>query len=199
MTNYKELPIYRLNKFIEERLRTETIIPASINYVTDTDDQADFAIPFMSPAAQLPELMTTFSEELVTPTTTGFTNLPFCTYTWKQDQRTDQPWMRCGTATYIFYSGDIDKLFEIANFVEDLCGREDRAAYDINYYFRADNTYPFDFKSINLMTGVGPHPATDEGGQYSYMVVLNYDCTYEGTGRVDSYTNNHQVNIGMWQ
>lgn len=192
MSKYSELPIYRLNSFVEGRLRNEGIIPAESAYINDLDTSDNFGIPFMSPGAQQPELTTVFEEGA------GFEDLPFCTYTWKQDRRSDMPWLRCGTVTYVFYSGDIDKLFEISNFIEDLCAREDRSAYDMNYYFRSDGTYPFDFKSINLVSGVGPNPTADEGGRYSYMCILGYDCTYEGTGRTDTYTSNGQLNIGMW-
>jgi len=198
MTNYKEIPVFRLNKFIEDQLRLQDIIPESSQYIIDSDSDTDFVIPFISPAGQTPEIKTIFSEGLVTQTNPGFSDLPICTYTWKQNSRSDQPWIRCGLVTYVFYSGDIDKLFEIANYVEDLCGREDRSAYDLNYYFRADSTYPFDFKTINLMSGVGPNPADSEGGLYSYMVNINYDCSYEGIGRTDSYVANNQINIGMW-
>lgn len=198
MTNYNIIPIYSLNKYIEGRLRNESIIPLQTAYVNDMDSQDEFGIPFMSPAAQLPEVTTVFSDESVTPTVSGFTDLPICTYTWKQDSTRDQPWMQCGTATYTFYSGDIDKLFEIAQFIQVLTKREDRTAYDINYYFKADDAYPWDFKSVNFMTGAGPNPTKDEGGRYSYMCVINYDCTYEGPDRVDEYVSNGQINIGMW-
>lgn len=180
MTKYSESPAFRINKWVTDSLRLDAVIPPVEQYVTDLDTQSDFAIPFMVAAQQLPELVTPYDNG-------SFLSLPFCSWTVEQKGGHGMPWIRCGELTYIFYSIDIDKLMEISVYVHDLTNREDWSATDINYFYRTDGTFPFDFKSISFISGAGPAVAKDEGGRHAYMCVIEYSTTYEGLGRTNDY------------
>lgn len=180
MSKYSDQPIYRINKWITDSLRDKEIIPDVDEYVTDLEGDEDFALPFMMVAQQSPEASTPYYGG-------QYVNLPFCVWTVEQKGGHDQPWTRHGNATYIFYADDADKLFEIANFVHDLTNREDWSASDLNYYFRLDATYPWDFKCISFVSGTGPAPAQDEGGRNAYMCIIEFDAVYEGIGRDEDY------------
>lgn len=180
VTKYSEQPVYRINKWVTSELRTAGVIPDASLYVTDMDGAENLALPFMM-AAQI-------SPESSTPYNAGsYNNLPFCVWTVEQKGGHDQPWNRYGTATYIFYANDVNKVLEISNAVHDITNREDWSATDINYFFRNDSTYPWDFKTISFVSGTGPAPAKDEGGRNAYMVIIEFFATYEGTGRNGNY------------
>jgi hypothetical protein len=187
MSKWTESPVFKVNKWVTDSLRTDGVIPAASAYTTlvDTndayqDEDTSFTLPFMMPAQQTPESTTPYSDG-------AYKELPLCVYTASQTGGHDQPWTKYGRITYIFYSGDVEKLFEIATYVHDLTNREDWSATDINYFYRLDNTNPFDFKCISFITGEGPTPASDEGGRHAYMCVIEYDATYEGSGRAGNY------------
>lgn len=202
MTKYDESPVYWLNSFVESRLRgitvaggppdlDEEIIPQESEYVTSlATSTTDFALPFMSPGAQQSEIMNVYNKN-----SKRFNHIPLATYSVNSGRPLDT-WSYNGKVTYILYSGDTNKLFEIGEFVRDLCGREDWSAYDANYFFRHDNTYPFDFKYICIDSIAGPFPAREEGGLYSSMVVIDYAATFEGPGRADDWGSN-DYGLGM--
>lgn len=188
MSKYSEHPVLWINQWITEELRSSGIIPAVGEYVTDVDTNnafetvgAEIAVPFLSPGGQRPETLTTINNG-------SFTSLPIGVYTFSQFGSYDEPWNKSGQVSYILYFGDVDKLIEMGNFLEDLTAREDDSATDINYFFRNDPTYPYDFKSLCFDTGVGPYPPDDEGGRYRYLVVIKYSASYEGINRVDDYS-----------
>ncbi len=202
MSKYSEHPVNRLNKFVTDRLRGikqlggsvvsgTDIIPQVAAYTTDTDTDDEFQWDFLMPAQQNAEGNTPYDDD-----TKIYVNLPFGVYTMQLTKLRDEPWMECGQVTYTFYSTSMDKVMEIANFLQDLLKREDWSAYDINFYFRNDSTNPFDFKNINLISGIGPIGTKDEGGRSSYMLVIGFDAVYEGTGRVGNYGDN--TNTAMW-
>lgn len=193
MTRWAEQPGIRINNFITSKLRLEEIIPESNKYVTDLQSSgSNFALPFMSPAQQQSELTTPYDDFLK-----SYEELPFCVYTFGDHASPNEPWMDCGQITYVFYSKSVDTLFEIKSYTKDLCKREDWTAADINDFYKSDATNPFDFKSVRLMTGAGPNPSEDEGGRYSYLLVITYDCTYEGINRVDGAIP-FSGGMGMW-
>lgn len=213
MTKYRESILLRTNKFVENRLRgiselngvsdsTAKIIPLATDYISDVDTNNAFQdsvttvnLPFMSPAGQVPETMTPY--QAGDRTTEVFKKLPICIYSFADKGHVDEPWMRCGQITYVFYHDDVSLLIEISNFVVDLCKREDWAASDINYFYRNDATNPFDFKCISLLSGAGPMPVDDEGGRYSYMIIIYCDATYEGLNRLNNYSLGNQKDLGM--
>lgn len=199
-TIYDEAPYYRLNKWIENRLRgikelggsinpAQAIIPAEAQYSTDVDTNDRFgdsssaqAIPFFSPGGTLPETATVYSN-----TTKLFSQLPVATYNIMLNKNHDEPWKLCGAITYTFMSGEQRILSAILNFVEALTKREDSSAYDCNWFYRNDTTYPFDMKTINFLNAAGPIASKDEGGVSSLITTIGYDATYEGTGRIGEY------------
>jgi hypothetical protein len=209
MTIYSEAPYYRLNKWIENSLRgikelngsidsNFSIIPPESQYVTDVDTNDRFAdsdseqeIPFLSPGGTLPELMTIWNNQ-----TKAFAQLPVGTYSILLNKIHDEPWKLCGSVVYTFMFGNIGKLTEMLNFIEALTKREDRSAYDCNWFFRNDSTYPFDMKTINFLNAAGPIAAKDEGGLNVLQVTVGYDAVYEGTGRVGNYGD--ETSDFMW-
>lgn len=213
MTKYKESLLLRVNKFIESRLRGISelngspnslmqIIPLATAYTTDVDTNDQFEdsvttinLPFMLPAGQLPEAMTPY--QAGDRTTEVFKRLPTCTYTFADKSTPDEPWMRCSQITYVFYHNDVATLIEIVNMVIDLCKREDWSASDINYFYRNDNTNPFDFKGISVLSANGPMPVDEEGGRYSYLITIYCDATYEGLNRAQNYGAGSQKDLGM--
>jgi hypothetical protein len=200
MTIYNDAPYYRLNKWIEDSLRgikeldgvidpTMAIIPAESQYITDVDtndrfDDSDSEqdIPFLSPGGLSPDMLTVYNSQ-----TKRFAQLPIGTYSILLNKNHDEPWKLCGSIVYTFYFGNIAKLNEILNFVEALTKREDRAAYDCNWFFRNDPSYPFDMKTINFMNAAGPIAAKDDGGLNLLQVTVGYDAVYEGSGRIGNY------------
>lgn len=209
MTIYDEAPYYRLNKWIENRLRgikelngiadpAQAIIPAAAQYVTDVDTNDRFddssstqAIPFFSPGGTLPETLTVYSN-----TTKQFSQLPIGIYSIMLNKHYDEPWKLCGSVSYTFISGEQRILSEILNFLEVLTKREDSSAYDCNWFYRNDATYPFDMKTINFLNAAGPIPSKDEGGVNMLLATIGYDATYEGTGRTGEYGD--QTDAFMW-
>lgn len=187
MSKWTESPAYWLNKWITDELRNEEIIPELTDYVTEVDtndafddDGAIIDVPFLSPGGQQAEAMTTIANGV-------FTRLPIGVYTVSQTGGHDQPWNKYGQVSYIFYFSEVDKLLEISNFIHDLTNREDWSATDINYFFRTDNNFPYDFKTVCYDNGVGPYPPQNEGGPYRFLVVISYSAVYEGLNRAFDY------------
>jgi hypothetical protein len=209
MTIYDDSPHYWINSWVENRLRgikelngsivpASAVIPAKALYVTDVDTNDKFedatsiqAIPLFSPGGQQPETLTVYNS-----TTNVYNQLPIATYTIMQQKVTDQPWLICGQVTYTFYFGNVEKLFEISHCVQDLTKREDWSAYDLNWFFRNDATYPFEMKNISFLNSAGPIPAKDEGGFSNLVISIGYDCTYEGKNRVGEYGD--ETERGVW-
>lgn len=200
MTKYKDAPYYRINKWLENKLRgiaelngtpdlTQAIIPQATDYVTDVDTNDRFQdstssqeVPFFSPGATMPETMTIYHNS-----SKIFEQLPVATYTISLQKVHDAPWNLCGMVTYTFMFDRMDVLGEILNYIEALTKREDRSAYDCNWFFRNDATYPFDMKNITFLHAAGPIPSKDEGGINLLMISIGYDATYEGTNRIGEY------------
>lgn len=180
MSKYSDQPVYRINKWITADLRDKLVIPAVSEYVTDLDGDEGFTLPFMMVSQQTPESSTPYYGG-------QYRSLPFCVWTVEQNGGHDQPWTKHGMATYIFYADNADKLFEIANTVHDLTNREDWSAIDLNYFYREDPTYPWDFKYICFDSGTGPSPAHDEGGRNAYMCIIEFEAVYEGSNRNGDY------------
>lgn len=207
-TKYNEAPFYRINKWVENRLRgikelngsivpADAIIPPKTDYITSVDTNAAFAdptpaftIPFLTPGGTLPETMTVYTQSKL------FSQLPIGTYTVNLIKTHDEPWKLSGQIAYTFMFGEQDKLTEMVNFIEALTKREDRSAYDCNWFYRNDPTYPFDMKVINFLTAAGPTPSKDEGGLKQFIVAIGYDATYEGPNRVGEYGN--ETDNYMW-
>lgn len=202
MTKYNESPFYWLNTFFENRLRgitemdgatilPDAIIPQEDKYLTSlAGTTTDFALPFLSPGGQQSEVMNIYSK-----TSKTFSHIPIATYSVMVGRPHDS-WSNNGKVTYLIYSGDSDKLFEIGEFARDLFGRKDWSAYDINYFFRKDEDYPFDFKYICLESIAGPYPAREEGGLFNSMLVVDYEAVYEGPNRIDDWGDN-DYGLGM--
>jgi hypothetical protein len=209
MTIYNDAPYYRLNKWVENRLRgikeldgsidpALAIIPSEDKYVTDVDTNDRFAdsdsiqeIPFLSPGGTLPEMMTVWDNQAK-----SFGHLPIGSYSIMLNKVVDEPWKLCGMVVYTFLFGNVAKLTEMLNFIENLTKREDRSAYDCNWFFRNDPTYPFDMKTINFLNAAGPIAAKDEGGLYVMQVTVGYDAVYEGPGRIGNYGD--ETSDFMW-
>lgn len=202
MSKYSDNPSLRFNKFIEAKLRgidqlngspdiDKSIIPQSSEYITDTDTDSEFQLPFFIPAGQNPETNTMADADTMT-----YINLPFAVYSIQQTKIKDEPWLICGSVTHVYYNTGVDKLFEISSYVQDLTDREDWSAQDINYFYSNDETFPFDFKSINFIHGVGPINSKDEGGRDSYMCTIGYDAVYVGNVAPGSWYGN-QTSLGM--
>lgn len=209
MTIYNDSPVYRINKWIENSLRgikelnasydsSHAIIPAKTSYVTDVDTNDRFedvsssqTLPFFSPGGSLPEVLTIYNSQ-----TKNYAQLPIAVYSFSLNKNHDEPWTLSGQIVYNFMFGEQSKLTEIVNFVDDLTKREDRSAYDCNWFYRNDSTYPFDMKSITFIAAAGPIPAKDEGGLKSFIVTIGYDATYEGAGRIGEYGD--ETSYYMW-
>lgn len=192
-TKYDDQPFYRLNRFLENRLRgvnelnglvnpEEVFIPPASEYETDLVNQPNFRLPFFMAAQQSSEILTIYQ------TDEGFKNLPFAVYSVMVPKKAGYVWSVAGQVTYNFYWSDIAGLFTISSFLDELLKREDWSADDVNYFFREDPTNPFDFKYVCSTTSAGPTPIEDEGGRSSYMVSVYYEATYEGPGRTDEYS-----------
>lgn len=180
MSKFSDQPIYRINKWVTSELREAGVIPAVEEYVTDLEGDEGFPLPFMMAAQQSPEADTPYYGG-------QYKSLPFSVWTVEQKGGSDQPWSRYGNATYIFYADDVDKLLEIAMAFHDLTNREDWTAADINYFYRNDPTYPWDFKCVSFVSGTGPAPARDEGGRNAYMCIIEFSAVYEGPNRNGNY------------
>lgn len=199
MSKWALSPCFQINKFIEASLRSQSIIPASNQYVTQLDNSdVDVVLPFFLPAQQTPEMMSAYNSALISASEEGFVDLPFAIYTFSIFTESDQPFMNCGQITYTFFSHSVDLLTEIANYVTDLCKREDWSAADANNFYKNDAANPFDFKTISVTQAAGPMETEDEGGRYAYMIVIYYDCTYEGTDRTHSGQTTFSGGLGMW-
>ncbi len=197
MSKWSIAPYYFINKFIEASLRDEDIIPAESSYVTELDSQ-DVSLPFFIPAQQTAEMTSAYNEAIIEPGEEGFVDLPFGIYTVAILSRSDSPFFSCGRIAYTFYSHDVDKLFEIVNYVVNLCQREDWTAADINDFLKSDANNPFEFKTIISENSAGPMETEDEGGRYAYMVVVYYESTYEGLSRDSDGPTVFSGNLGMW-
>lgn len=172
---YGDSPVYSINKFIQDKLVEMEFIDMT-KYVSDFTGDANTVLPFLIPGQELPEVETIYDQD-------GFKDLSYGIYSVSHRYSPDEPYMMCGQIAYTFYHGDIDTLMGLADYVVDILSREDWTANDINYHFRADAIYPFEFKTVCVLTSAGPAPSEDEGGRNSFMIVVKYDATYEGTDR----------------
>lgn len=189
---YSDSPVYSINEYVTDKLVELEFIDLD-EYVSDLDGPAPFTVPFLTPGQELPEVETIYDS-------TEFKDLPYGIYSMSHRYCPDEPYMICGQIAYTLYHGDIDVLIAMAEYLTDLLCREDWTANDINVHFRDSTTYPFEFKSVCVLTTAGPAPAEDEGGRNSFMIVIRYDATYEGTGRNYSITlgpNTVSVNQGL--
>lgn len=190
---YAKSPVYSLNKFIQDKLVEMEFIDMS-DYVSDFNGSPNFALPFFVPGQELPELETVYDDA-------AFLHLAYSVYSVSHRYSPDEPYLMCGQVSYSFYHDDVDILMAMSDYVSDLMGREDWTANDINYHFRSDSSYPFEFKTVYVLTTAGPAPSGDEGGRYSFMIVLKYDVTYEGINRNYSMSldedNTVYINQGM--
>lgn len=175
MTKYGESPVYSINKFVQDKLIEMEFIDIS-KYVSDFSGDVDQSIPFLIPGQEISEIETIYDQ-------TGYKDLAYGIYSVSHRYCSDEPYMLCGQIAYTFYHGDVDTLMAMADYLVDIISREDWTANDINYHFRANAAYPFEFKTIYVLTTAGPAPAEDEGGRNSFMIVVRYDATYEGAGR----------------
>ena len=172
---YGDSPVYSINKFIQDKLIEMEFIDMT-KYVSDFTGDANTVLPFLIPGQELPEVETIYDQD-------GYKDLAYGIYSVSHRYSPDEPYMMCGQISYTFYHGDIDTLIGLADYIIDILSREDWAANDINYHFRSDSTYSFEFKTVCVLTSAGPAPSEDEGGRNSFMIVVRYDTTYEGTGR----------------
>lgn len=172
---YGDSPVYALNRYIQDKLVEMEFINMD-DYVSDFNGTANFVLPFLVPGQEVPELETIYDEA-------QFKSLPYGIYSLSHRYTPDEPYMICGQISYTIYHDDMDVLIALAEYVTDLLCREDWSANDINVHFRSDSSYAFEFKSVTVLTTAGPAPTEDEGGRNSFMIVVRYDATYEGTGR----------------
>lgn len=179
-SKYGDSPVYSINKYIQDKFVELEFINMS-DYVSDFAGSPDFVLPFLTPGQEIPELETIYDQ-------TGFKHLSYGIYSTSHRYCPDEPYMICGQISYTLYDEDMDRLIAMSEYLTDLLSREDWTAGDINVHFRSSATYPFDFKTVCVLTSAGPAPAMDEGGRNSFMIVVRYDATYEGTDRNFSLT-----------
>lgn len=175
---YSDSPVYSLNQYIRDKLVEMEFINTA-DYVSDLNGNPNFVLPFLVPGQEVPELETIYDEA-------QFKSLPYGIYSLSHRYSPDEPYMICGQVSYTLYHDDMDVLIAMAEYLTDLLCREDWSANDINVHFSDDESYPFEFKSVIVLTTAGPAPTEDEGGRNSFMIVIRYDTTYEGTGRTYS-------------
>lgn len=172
---YGDSAVYRLNEFVQDKLQEMEFIDMS-RYKSDFAGDLDTGLPFMVPGQDFPEMTTMYDEA-------EYLDLPYCIYSFSHRPTPDEPYMQCGQVAYSFMHGDVDTLIGLAEYSEELLKREDWTAADINYHFRANADYAFEFKNVSVQSTAGPAPTGDEGGRSSFMVVARFDATYEGPGR----------------
>lgn len=177
---YSASPVYSINRYIQDKLVELEFIDID-DYKSDFNGSPNFVLPFLVPGQEIPELETIYDEA-------QFKALAYGIYSLGHRYCPDEPYMICGQISYTFYHEDMDVLIAMAEYLVDLLGREDWSANDINVHFRSSTTYPFEFKTVCVLTSAGPAPAEDEGGRNSFMIVVRYDAIYEGTGRNYSIT-----------
>lgn len=185
---YGDSPIYRLNKYIQYKLDDMEFINLD-GYKNDLSD-GELAIPYFLPGQDLPEVTTVYDEE-------KYQNLSYCVYNVSNRLNPDEPYMDCGQISYNFYHIDIDYLIGMKDYLNELLRREDWTASDVNDYYRNDNTYAFDFKSISILGTAGPAATDDEGGRNTMIVIVRYDSVYEGTNRNYNLEPGYSKELGM--
>lgn len=189
---YGDSPVYYVNKYIQDKLVELEFIDMD-DYKSDFNSNPNFVLPFLVPGQEVPELETIYDDA-------QFRALPYGIYSLSHRYSQDEPYMICGQIAYTLYHEDIDTLIAMAEYLVDLLCREDWSANDINVHFRSSSVYPFEFKTVYVLTSAGPAPASDEGGRNSFMVVVRYDAVYEGPGRNYSITLNSDttyINQGL--
>lgn len=185
---YGDSAIYRLNKFIREKLESMTFINLS-DYKTDLPN-GELILPFMVPGQDNPEMVTIYDQD-------KFQHFPYIVYSVSQRPVPDEPYLECGQASYTIYHVDIDILIGMVDYLNDLLKREDWTARDINTHFMSDNSYSYDFKSVSVLTTAGPAATDEEGGRNSMLLVLRYDVTYEGPDRNYTLSPGFSTEFGM--
>lgn len=177
---YGDSPVYYLNKYIQDKLVEMEFITLA-DYMSDFNGVSNFVLPFLLPGQEVPELETVYNDA-------QFKHLAYGVYSMSHRYCPDEPYMICGQIAYTIYNEDIDTLIAMAEYLVDLLCREDWSASDVNVHLRSSTTYPFEFKDICVLTSAGPAPVSDEGGRSSFIIVIRYDATYEGSGRNYSMT-----------
>lgn len=199
MVDYSDQAVYKINKFITDKLQSSSIIPAQAKYITQiSSSNTNLSLSFITPAQQSAELTTAYDSASISPTEDGFFDLPFANYTVTHKYLPDQPYMNCGQVTYIIYTHDIQKLMEIGSYIVDLCKREDYSAADLNQHLVPDATNPFSFTNLSVLSAGGPMQAESEGGRHGFMVVISFDYIYDSALIGDANNTSFSGGQAMW-
>jgi len=166
MTDYNSIGTYELNKFLLNKLKDLEWKPTPSTtekvFKAYTIAGGSSPVPPLSQGAPLPE----------------HTNIsggpPFIVYSYSTGAGVT--WERKREqAAYVIWDADTARLRVIQNYMNDLLGRFDWSAQEINDYLGA--TTLFDFKYVQVTTATSPDPAISEQGRKKGLIVVAFEYT----------------------
>lgn len=164
VSDYTKSPVYKVLSWLIDELYSNDILRES-NY-TDA--------PPIIPIQQVPE-----SNDNQTFADIGLPeDAPFIVYdiVVSGNYGTDF-WNRSEEVSLWAYDYDIEKLFEIKEFLIDLLGRYDLSATDINDFDDGESVFRFHF--FDIMTGLPTDEIDQIVGRYGINLVITYEYSRE--------------------
>lgn len=166
MADYNSIGTYQLNNWLMSKLKDLKWTPAGgleeKVFKAYTIAGGSSPVPPMSQGAQLPE----------------HTNItggpPFIVFSYSTGAGVS--WERKREqAAYVIWDANTARLRVIQNYMNDLLGRFDWTASDINDYLGP--TSLFDFKYVQVTTATSPDPAISEQGRQKGLIVAAFEYT----------------------
>jgi hypothetical protein len=146
MSNYTTLPIFEINKYIWDQLKTNQILDENKYY---TDEFMDILIPIV-PAQQIPE----FNNLLPGQT--------YLIYDYEDKPNPEHWWISEQILTYSIVSPNYDTINQIMNMLKDIFRRYDDSAKDLNTWSGKSGYYNFHFIYVDSV--ISPQHFANEGG-----------------------------------
>jgi hypothetical protein len=167
MTDYNDLAVFAIRKYIWQKLQDAGILNANDYYV---DSLGTYLVPII-PSQQVPE----FNNLLPGKT--------YIVYDFEVKRIPIQWWMTEELLTLAAFSQNYDVLNKIGNLFNDLFRRYDESATDVNTYI-ASNTN-FIFHHILIDSIFSPEPFKNEGDYQAAqtMITYSYSRKTDGYGR----------------
>lgn len=170
MSNYRVSGAHQVNKWLWAKIQN---LPYKGGFVFDKYvPHGDVPLVPFVPSQQLPE----------------FTNIaggaPFIVYTYSQYGSGNDWFISEDQIAYVIYDNDEERLRTLHTYMVDLLKRADWTAQEINDWFQANqepgtSADPFDFKTVQILSGNGPEPFETQDGRQGAIIVVRATYTHD--------------------
>lgn len=167
MTDYNDLAIFAIRKYIWQKVQDSGILDPNDYYV---DSMGTYLIPII-PAQQIPE----FNNLL--PGRTYFV------YDFEVKRIPVQWWMTEELLTITSFSQNYNTLNQISNLFNDLFRRYDESATDLNTYLNGNTNFMFHHILVDSIFSPEPYASEGDYQASQSMITYSYSRKTDGKGR----------------